>query len=132
MSKDASSYFDVSSLPEPQVVKIVRTSEPFPRGSSTLDPMFAEAHSVADSVDRSRWGLLLDLRNTVGRNDPDFEKLIAPHRAKLEHGFRKVAVVVRSQVGRLQVERHARDDGVNLRVFLEEDEALAWLGEREG
>lgn len=121
-------YFEVSSLPELRVVKIVRTAQPFPQ-LDDLAPMFAEAHAVSNQVDRSSWGLFLDLRQTSGRNDEGFEKKIAPQRSRLEQGYAKVAVLVRSMAGRLQVERHAREDGVNLKVFTDEEEALAWLRE---
>lgn len=118
-------HFDVSTLPNERVVKVVRTSVPFPK-TDDLGPMFAKVHAAADAVDRTSYGLLLDLRQTTGRNDSHFEKLIAPQRSRLERGFARVAVLVRSVVGRLQVERHARDDGVNLRVFNDEQEALRW------
>lgn len=121
-------YFEVTSLPELRVVRVVRTAEPFPKVDD-LTPMFAEVHAVSDRVDRPSWGLFLDLRQTTGRNDEGFEKKIAPQRARLEQGYAKVAVLVRSMVGRLQVERHAREDGVNLKVFTDEQEALAWLKE---
>lgn len=118
-------HFEVTTLSAERVVKVVRTPEPFPP-TDDLGPMFAEAHAAADAVDRASYGLVLDLRQTTGRNDSDFEKLIAPQRARLEGGFARVAVLVRSVVGRLQVERHAREDGLNLRVFHDEHEALTW------
>lgn len=123
-------YFEVSMLPSERVVKVVRTSVPFPE-TNDLGPMFANAHAAVDAVERASFGLLLDLRQSVGRNDETFEKLIAPQRKRLEQGFARVAVLVRSMVGKLQIERHARDDGVNLRVFHDEDEALRWAAGRE-
>lgn len=119
-------HFEVSTLQAQRVVKVVRTAVPFPPDARDLSPMFAEAHAAADAIERASFGLLLDLRQTTGRNDGDFERLIAPQRTRLQAGFARVAVLVRSVVGRLQVERHAREDGVNLRAFLDEGEALAW------
>ncbi len=124
----AMSYFEVSSHVETRVIKLVRTAKQAPRDVD-LREMFATAHAATDAVDRASWSLLLDLTRAAGRNDDHFERAIAPERAHLERGFSKVAVVVRSVVGRLQVERHAREDGVNLRAFVDENEALAWLRE---
>ncbi len=127
MSAPEAKYFDVTPLPQSKILRVVRLPKPFPV-TDDLAPMFAATHEAAEALgDKSEWRLLLDLRNATGRNDPNFEALVAPERSRLERGFLKVAVVVRSLVGRMQVERHAREDGLNLRVFLDDGEAVAWL-----
>ena len=117
----------LSTAGQPIYSPVSGTIRWFDPSTGGIAPMFAEAIAAADAVDRETWRLLLDLRQTKGRNDGEFEKQIAPLRTRLEQGFAKVAVLVRSMVGRLQVERHAREDGVNLRVFNDEAEAMAWL-----
>ena len=71
--------------------------------------------------------LLTDLRPAPGRNDPAFEKVLAPLRRRIYAAFERRAVVVRTAIGRLQVQRHADADGIAMRVFLEPEEALDWL-----
>lgn len=81
------------------------------------------------SLDKAKHVLLLDMRNARGRNDDAFERRVAPHRAATVQGFPRVAVLVRSLPGQLQVQRHAREDGLGgVRIFASETEALAWLG----
>jgi hypothetical protein len=72
-------------------------------------------------------GLLVDLRAATGRNDPEFETAHGAERAKLMHAFRRVAMLVRSQVGKLQVTRLAESDGGEYKVFYDRVAALAWL-----
>lgn len=79
-------------------------------------------------VDRSRHVLLIDFREARGRNDAAFEQTVAPFRAETTRGFRRVAVLTKSTAGALQVQRLAKEDGVDsLRCFDAETKALAWL-----
>ena len=80
------------------------------------------------TVDRYRNVLLIDFRDAWGRNDAAFEQTVAPFRTETTRGFRRVAVLTRSLAGQLQVQRLAREDGVEaLRCFDAEDAAIAWL-----
>ena len=74
-----------------------------------------------------RRALLLDLRESPSRNDDSFEATLKPHRQRMLAGWRKVAVVVRSVAGRLQVSRHSREDGFGVRAFTSLEEATAFL-----
>lgn len=73
--------------------------------------------------------LLVDLRRSVGRNDPDFEEQLAERRRELFRRFKRSCVLVRTAIGRLQVQRHTEADGFGgtVRVFDDEDTARAWL-----
>lgn len=73
--------------------------------------------------------LFLDLREAMGRNDPDFERQLTARRQELFRHFSRACVVVRTAVGRLQVQRHIEEDGFSayVRVFCDEDEARGWL-----
>jgi hypothetical protein len=79
-------------------------------------------------LDRPRLNLLVDLRDAPPRNDPAFEQAIARHRGPMMQGFRRVAILVRSVVGGLQVRRHMSDDGTVSQITQDEDEALRYLG----
>lgn len=78
--------------------------------------------------------LLIDLRRSVGRNDPEFETQLVDRRRELFHRFKRTCVLVQSAIGRLQVQRHAEEDGFGdiIRVFTDEDTARAWLGDAGG
>ena len=70
------------------------------------------------------------MRAARGRNDEQFEAVITKERPRLSGGFRCVAILVATQVGRLQVQRHIdATEGPAARVNLDEQEALRWLQE---
>ncbi|RMG95787.1 MAG: hypothetical protein D6705_12845 [Deltaproteobacteria bacterium] len=61
-------------------------------------------------------GLLVDLRSAPGRNDDPYERAVAPHRKALLTRAERVAVLVGTPIGALQVQRHMREDGVDALV----------------
>jgi hypothetical protein len=81
-----------------------------------------------DALPRGELGLLIDTRQVIGRSDDEFEAMMDELRPRLVGGFRRIAVLVRSAVGRLQVQRLARTDGVldRMQVFSDEAEAVAF------
>jgi hypothetical protein len=74
--------------------------------------------------------LLVDLRAASPRNDPAFEADIVKLRRKLCGGGQKVAILVCTAMGALQVKRHMREDGFAVEVFTQEAAALAYLAQR--
>lgn len=110
-------------------VYVVRTDVPFcelgdvDRGYGNVARLL-EARSP-------RGGVLIDLRRAPGRNDPAFEKRIAPIRKRMFMACDPRAVLVQTAIGALQVRRHAADDGMpDLGVFTDLDEADVWLRSR--
>lgn len=72
--------------------------------------------------------ILCDLRGgPVPPSDPAFEQALARAGQELYARFRRVAVLVRSSVGSLQVRRVARSVDVHVDIFSDENEALAFL-----
>jgi hypothetical protein len=72
--------------------------------------------------------LLLDLREgPAGRNDAAFENAIQGTRQEMARRFRRVAVLVRTAAGRLQMQRLEREGRVSIPVFLDEATALDFL-----
>ena len=57
----------------------------------------------------------------------EFEAVMRDARQRLSGGFRKVAVLVKSQVGRLQIQRYFEQDQLPAKAFLDEKEAVKWL-----
>ena len=90
---------------------------------------FGGIYDLLEGGTAERMRLMLDIRVSVGRNDPKFEAALVEPRRELFRRFANTAVIVRTAVGRLQVARHIEDDGFSdkVRVFVDEDEALVWL-----
>ena len=109
------------------LVRCIRSARPF-QAIDEIHAAFAHIQREYDKLDRSRTVLLVDLRQALGRNDPQFETAMAEHRRDQLTGFRRSAIIVRTQIGQLQVARHLHEDGLDTRVFTQEDEALAFLG----
>lgn len=80
-----------------------------------------------DQHGRAGRGLLVDMRGAQLNNDPEFEAVATAARELLVRGFGKVAVLVATAVGALQVRRHIREDGRDIPVFQDEAEAIAHL-----
>jgi hypothetical protein len=103
-----------------------RTTERF----ATAEEVTAEYDGLAralDRVDRSQYAVLVDLRLAPPRNDEAFEDIVARYHASLYDGFRRVAVVVQTAAGRLQLRRFLTAARPDAKVFTDVEEATAFL-----
>lgn len=82
--------------------------------------------AMAD-VERARMSLLVDLRAGPMRNDPAFETAMSEYRRQTERGFLRVAFLVRSAVGELQLQRLAQEVGGAVHVTRDEADAERFL-----
>lgn len=109
------------------IVRYVRNGVPFP----SIDELTQSHGDVARALDRlgrARYALLVDLREARGINMPAEEQAMAQERRRLLFGFNRVALLVKSAAGALQAQRHAREDGIAARVFLDDERgAVAYL-----
>lgn len=121
-------YFTVLVDERMGIVRTVRSDTPF-ASLAELDGIFGRLAMALDALGRSRYGLLADLRGGPGRNDPEFEVAMERLRPLWVDGFRKVGVLVRSTVGLMQIQRHARRDSVPRLISKDEDELLKYLTE---
>jgi hypothetical protein len=118
-------YFRVASESTRGLVRIVRTSEAMPKDAEAVQRVFAELVELLRRF--VGHAALIDLRHgPPGRNDDGFERATHVAQIELARTFTRVAFLVRSAVGRLQVRRLSR--GSN--VFLDEQEALRYLAQR--
>ena len=85
----------------------------------------AELSRIAE--ERGALRILVDLREARGRNDAEFEAAIAPHRQRLFQSGEAMAVLIKTQVGAMQIRRHFRMDGVDALVFEDEGDAQRWV-----
>ncbi len=117
-------HFHVDLDAGARLVRATRTAQPF----ATLDEM-QRAHKellrlVAPFADHA---LLLDVRLAPARHDPEYETGLASLRRQITERFPRVAILVKSAVGGLHARRLARADGVTMRIFQDEQQALDYL-----
>lgn len=86
-----------------------------------------EVSRALDRTGRTGLSLLVDLREAVGRNDPEFEAAMQRLKPIVMRGFRRVAILVRTTVGALQIHRHLREDGVERMIGSDEAQLLDYL-----
>jgi hypothetical protein len=80
-----------------------------------------------DRVDRASYAVLVDLRLAPPRNDEAFEEIVGRYHAPLYERFRRVAVVVLTAAGRLQLRRFLSVARPDAGVFTDVEEAAAFL-----
>jgi hypothetical protein len=112
------------------ILRFTRTEQPY---ASLVD--VADVHErvgrIFDRAGRDRNTLLVDMRRAPLNSDPAFEKAAGRGRKVLVRGFGRVAVLVQTAVGALQVKRHLREDGIPGDVFTDEGTAVQFLCRNE-
>jgi hypothetical protein len=122
---EASPYYTIQVDATRGLLRLVRTGVAYPSLSA-----IAEDREVVGRVISQLPGhlLLLDMRaGPPPRSDEAFERAMAKGRKAITQRFRRVAVLVRSAVGKLQVQRLVRADGDTPHAFQDEQEALDYL-----
>ena len=125
----ADDYVRVDVDATKKLARFIRTTAVFP-SMAQLERSFGEGSAALEQLDRAGYVLFVDLRDARGSNDPAFEQTMARVRRRLMTGFARVGVLVKSASGALQVRRHAKEDGVEMGVFTEEKDLLAYLSKR--
>ena len=112
--------------PETSVVRFVRTEVPYP---STRELLWVHERiaGILDRLGRARHTLLVDFRRAPRSDGPDFEKAAQQARALLVRDFPRIADLVQTAEGALQVSRHVRQDHLTIAVFQNEAEAVEHL-----
>ncbi|MCH9688679.1 MAG: hypothetical protein K0V04_45025, partial [Deltaproteobacteria bacterium] len=93
---------------------------------ATLEEI-AKAYNAVTALVRPEhqsFGLVLDSRESAGRNDPEFESLATNLRAQADASFARVVVLVATAVGELQVRRMAKSARHDALVTRDETEAM--------
>jgi len=126
----ASPWFEVERMPG-RLLRVVRTDRSF-ESAEELDRAHLELFEVLERLPRDQLGVLVDLRQAPARNDPEFERLMRAHRPRIFAEFARRAVLVKTAVGKLHVQRHARADGyADLVVFTDEPSAMSYASRGE-
>ena len=71
--------------------------------------------------------LLLDVRFGPSRSDPEYEQGLQSLRKQILARFDRVAILVKSAVGKLHATRLTREDGSRAQIFQDEAMALDYL-----
>ena len=82
-----------------------------------------ELAAALEPFDRRRHVILVDVRQGPTSHEPGIEEVLRQARRILFADFNRAAVIVKTAAGRLQAIRHARDDGLEPRIFLDDEEA---------
>ncbi len=112
------------------VVRFTRTERPYASLDDVQD-VHERTGAIFDRLGRERHALLVDMRRAPLNNRPEFEQAAARGRRILLRDFGRVAVMVQTPMGALQVARHLRQDRVACEVFTDEAPALEYLGRVE-
>ncbi|AKT38959.1 hypothetical protein [Chondromyces crocatus] len=108
-------------------VRVTRTAEPF-RTLEELQAAYATLIPALDAIGRAGRTLLVDLRSSPGRNDAAFEQAMRALRPSYLGGYTRVGVLVQSVIGAMQVQRYAREDGIERLITADGDALAAHLG----
>jgi hypothetical protein len=120
---ESNEHLDFGADPDRQVLLLVRKAS----GKVTAAEIERMFRGVLLTLGEPRgWCILFDTRAAVGRTGPEFEAEVARLREYMLTHFRRVAVLVRSAAGVMQVQRFV-DRKARLLVFRELDEALEFL-----
>ncbi|WP_437923079.1 hypothetical protein WMF37_29095 [Sorangium sp. So ce291] len=119
-------HYVVTDDPVAQLARVTRSALPS-ESPAQFEERWMEVSRALDQAGRSGRSLLVDLRAAVGRNDPEYEAAMQRLRPVVMRGFRRVAVLVRTTVGALQIHRHLREDGVERMIGSDEAQLLEYL-----
>ena len=122
----SSAFFRVSVGDPEGVVRLVRTEEPF----DSIDALRNATLAVELAVIGLPRGLslLIDAREARARNDAEFEAEFKQARRPILAHFARIAVLVKSAAGRLQVSRYGREDDLPHQLVFESEElAITYL-----
>jgi hypothetical protein len=124
--KLSSPYCTVSLDAAKSVLRFTRTDLPYVSLAAMLD-VHDRVGRVFDRLGRDRYVLLVDMRCAPLNHDPGFDAAAAQARRTMVRGFGRLAVLVNTALGALQVKRHMREDNLPGDVFTDETAALEYL-----
>jgi hypothetical protein len=92
----------------------------------TIPDLIAQNEEVIARIrpEHAGFGVVVDMRQAVPRNDPEFENAMQQLRQELQSRFRRLAVLIESAMGVLQVDRLTRIEGTQ--VFGTQSESAAF------
>ncbi len=127
-----SGHYKIKADPRSPIVHIIRTEEPF-QTATEVTRALESAGRLLDELGRKGRSLLFDTRVAQFNNTEDFEDAIRRGQHHFTRGYQRIAFLVRTAVGSLQVKRmiqHATTFKGG--VFQDEGAARAFLLAQDG
>lgn len=109
-----------------KLVRRARTDKAFPT-IETAGEAYDAMLVALEQIDRREHVLLVDMRLAPPRNDPAFEAFVARYTVRLYAGFRRMAALVKTQAGRLQLARVFAELEMEIPAFMDEAQAIDYL-----
>ena len=126
-SEQSGHFWTVAVDPTLGLVKIERLAPRF-ESPDDLRQALDEVLETLERLESVRRGLLLDFRSGPSSNSAAFEEYFLPFLVAASRPFERGAGLVKSAVGKLQLQRYIRQGRVeNLQAFINERLALAFL-----
>ena len=119
-------YCRVVFDPRTQIARFTRTSAPI-QSLELATRHFGEAIAALDTLGRARIRLIIDSREAPMKNDPQYETAMAEIRRQVARGIPRIAVIVKTAVGRLHAQRLGKEDHLRQSVVGTDEEALEYL-----
>jgi hypothetical protein len=120
---ESNPFLDFGADPDRSILLLVRKAT----GQVTAVEIERMLRGVMLTLGEPRgWSILFDTREAVGRSGPEFEAEVARLREYMLAHHRRVAVLVRSAIGEMQVQRML-DKKARMLVFREVEQALTFL-----
>jgi hypothetical protein len=119
-------YYRIDHDDARRVVYVVRTA--LPQSIAILEDSVNEI--IARAAPLRPAHVLIDIRDAPGNNDPHFEQQALVVMRRLRASFGELALLVKSAIGRLHIQRMSRESGQPLHVFTDEEEALRFLADQ--
>ncbi len=113
-------------------VRVRRTAKPMPiQANRATDDLIDAFRMTVPLRERKNMGLLIDSRDAPLLSDDDTGTAMKPVMAEMLLGFARVAILVRSALGKLQATRRSREEAADDRrpvsVFSDEPSAIAYV-----
>jgi len=119
-------YFTLSHDDARGIWRLTRSSVPL--ALADVEAAFSPVVRAVERVERTRAGLLIDIRDAPFRNDPPLEVELDRQMRRVIAGFLRFAVLVKTSTGALQVSRVSRQQHQDEPfVFRDEMDAVAFL-----
>jgi hypothetical protein len=108
------------------IVIVRRTANPYAE-LADVRASFDALAPVFDTLDRPNLSVLVDMRLAPPRDDPAFDHAAADQPAYLSRDFMRSAVLIRTAIGLLHVQRHMQRLGLPMKVYNDEPQAIEYV-----
>lgn len=121
-----SPYHRVDVLHDGRVIRVRRSERPYVDAAELNQERLLLCDAL-DRLGRAGRGLLIDSRVAPHSTDDRLKEEFRRFRVDVSRGFDRVAALVRTKVGMLQVHRLVGDSSTNVQPFDDEATAIAYL-----